>query len=213
MKIARFEFSLFGINTYVVYDPESRQCAIIDPGMMGIEEENAMKNFIARENLSVTHLINTHLHIDHAVGDRFVTQLYHTPLMAHRADQSLGKHILDQAEAFGIKEKVSIPEISVYLEEGDIISIGKGELQVIHTPGHSQGGICLFCKADGFIISGDTLFAGSVGRYDLPGGNGLQLIRSVKEKLITLPESTVVYPGHGPSTTIGHEKMSNPFLQ
>lgn len=212
MKIARFEFSLFGINTYVVYDPESHECAVIDPGMMGKEEENAMKNLIEREHLTVTHLINTHLHIDHAVGDRFITENYNVPLKAHKNDAVLGQRIKDQAVSFGIKEKVDVPEITEYLNEGDKIKIGNGTLTVIHTPGHSQGGICLYDKEDGFLISGDSLFAGSIGRYDLPGGNGPQLVRNIKDKLMDLPDETVVYPGHGPATTIGHERRSNPFL-
>lgn len=212
MKIARFEFSLFGINTYVVYDPETGECAIIDPGMMGKEEENAMRGFIGREHLKVTGLINTHLHIDHAVGDKFVIDTYGTPLQAHKADEPLIERIREQAEMFGIREKVHPADVSVYLEEGDRIKVGNGSLEVIHVPGHSPGGIALYDKEDGFLISGDSLFQGSIGRTDLPGGNMQQLVRGVKEKLLSLPGSTVVYPGHGPATTIAQEKAHNPFL-
>lgn len=212
MKIARFEFSLFGINTYVVYDPETGECAIIDPGMMGKEEENAMRGFIDREHLKVTGLINTHLHIDHAVGDKFVVDTYGTPLQAHKADEPLIERIREQAEMFGIREKVHPADVSVYLEEGDRIKVGNGSLEVIHVPGHSPGGIALYDKEDGFLISGDSLFQGSIGRTDLPGGNMQQLVRGVKEKLLSLPGSTVVYPGHGPATTIAQEKAHNPFL-
>lgn len=212
MKIARFEFSLFGINTYVVYDPETGECAIIDPGMMGKEEENAMRGFIGREHLKVTGLINTHLHIDHAVGDKFVVDTYGTPLQAHKADEPLIERIREQAEMFGIREKVHPADVSVYLEEGDRIKVGNGSLEVIHVPGHSPGGIALYDKEDGFLISGDSLFQGSIGRTDLPGGNMQQLVRGVKEKLLSLPGSTVVYPGHGPATTIAQEKAHNPFL-
>lgn len=212
MKIAKFEFSLFGINTYVVYDPDSKECAIIDPGMLGKEEQNAMKNFISHENLTVRHLINTHLHIDHAVGNKFIVDNYDTPLKAHKNDEILGERIKQQAASFGIREKVDVVPVSEYLEEGDVISIGKGKLEVIHVPGHSQGGIALYDKEDGFLISGDSLFAGSIGRTDLPGGNGSQLIRNIKDKLLTLPDSTVVYPGHGSPTTIGYERKHNPFL-
>lgn len=213
MKIARFEFSLFGINTYVVFDEATRECAIIDPGMMGIEEENAMKNFIARENLKVTHLINTHIHIDHAVGNKFVADTYSVPVSAHKADAPLMDRIREQAQMFGINEKVHTTEISEYLDEGDKIKIGRGELEVLHVPGHSQGSIVLYDRADGFLIGGDVLFSGSIGRSDLPGGNGAQLVRGIKEKLLTLPDSTVVYPGHGPATTIGEERHYNPFLR
>lgn len=213
MKIARFEFSLFGINTYVVYDEKSKECAIIDPGMLGIEEENAMKNFIMRERLNVTHLINTHLHIDHAVGNKFVADNYNVGLEAHKNDEVLGERISQQADMFGIKEKVNVIPITSYLEEGDKIFLGKEYLEVIHVPGHSQGSIALYSPNDGFLISGDALFAGSIGRSDLPGGNGAQLVRNIKEKLLTLPMETVVYPGHGDPTSINRERLYNPFLQ
>lgn len=212
LKTARFEFSLFGINTYVVFDPESRECAIIDPGMMGIEEENAMRNFIARENLKVTHLINTHLHIDHAVGDLYVSQTYGVPLEAHAADLPLMDRIRQQAEMFGIKEKVNVCEAGKLLKEGDKIDVGNSHLIVLHVPGHSPGSIVLYAPDEGVVYAGDVLFAGSVGRTDLPGGSHAQLIRGIKEKLLPLPDETIVYPGHGPATTIGQERVSNPFL-
>ncbi len=212
LKTARFEFSLFGINTYVVYDPETLECAIIDPGMMGIEEENAMRGFIARENLKVIHLINTHLHIDHAVGDIFVSRTYSVPLEAHQADLPLMDRIRQQAEMFGIKERVNVCEVEKLLKEGDTIAIGRGKLEVMHVPGHSPGSIVLYNREDGVLYAGDVLFAGSVGRTDLLGGSHSQLIRGIKEKLMTLPDNTTVYPGHGPSTTISREKTSNPFL-
>lgn len=212
LKTARFEFSLFGINTYVVFDPESRECAIIDPGMMGIEEENAMRNFIARENLKVTHLINTHLHIDHAVGDLFVSQTYGVPLEAHAADLPLMDRIRQQAEMFGIKEKVNVCKAGKLLKEGNKIDVGNSHLIVLHVPGHSPGSIVLYAPDEDVVYAGDVLFAGSVGRTDLPGGSHAQLIRGIKEKLLPLPDKTMVYPGHGPATTIGRERVSNPFL-
>lgn len=213
LHTAKFEFSLFGINTYVVYDEDTRECAIIDPGMMGIEEENAMKNFIRRENLKVRHLINTHLHIDHAVGNRFVENEYGVPVSANKADEPLLQRIREQAEMFGIREKVHVTDIGRFLKDGDEIQIGNGRLKVLQVPGHSQGSIALYAEPEGIVFSGDALFAGSVGRTDLPGGNHQQLIRSIREKLLTLPLSVIVYPGHGEPTTIGNELRSNPFLQ
>ena len=213
MNIAKFEFSLFGINTYVVFDPETKDCAIIDPGMINTEEENALKNFITRNSLKVTDIINTHLHIDHAVGVNYARTLFDAPVKAHKLDEGLGARLQEQANMFGIMERVNDISISSYLEDGDVIKIGNGELKVLHVPGHSQGSIALYDKADGFVITGDALFEGSVGRTDLPGGNGPQLIKSIKEKLLNLPDSTVVYPGHGDPTTIGRERASNPFLQ
>ena len=213
MKIAKFEFSLFGINTYVVYDPETRKCAIIDPGMIDGEEEEALEGFITRNNLEVTNIIDTHLHVDHAVGVSFAKRRYKVPFMAHKSDEPLGTRLREQAKMFGIREKVDDVFIDTYLEPGDIIRIGKGELKVLHVPGHSPGSVALYDEKDGFVITGDALFCGSIGRTDLPGGDSRTLIESIRKNLLTLPDSTLVYPGHGPATTIGQEKRTNPFLR
>lgn len=213
MKIAIFQFSLFGINTYVVYDPETRCCAVIDPGMINQEEENAMTGFIEKNNLKVTHVINTHLHLDHAVGDNFLKEKYQVPVLGAEADLPLGERMQQQAYMFGINKDFKGVEITEYLNDGDVIKIGNGSLKVIATPGHSQGSVSLYDEKDGFLISGDALFQGSIGRTDLPGGDYSQLIESIKSKLLSLPDNTVVYPGHGPATTIGDEKRHNPFLR
>lgn len=212
MEIAQFQFSLFGINTYVVWDPATNKCAIIDPGMINEEEELAMENFVSRNNLTVTHIINTHLHIDHAIGASFATKKFGAPIHAHPDDLPLGERIDEQARMFGVQGKVENVKIDRLLKDGDVIEIGEGQLEVIHVPGHSPGSIALYDKEDKFLISGDALFANSVGRADLPGGNMNQLITAIKSRLLTLPEETVVFPGHGPATTIGREKRSNPFL-
>lgn len=212
MNIAKFGFSLFGINTYVAYDPVKRKCAIIDPGMICPEEEEAITNFINRNSLEVTNIINTHLHIDHAVGAAFAKLKFGAPLLAHAKDESLGQRIREQAQMFGIREKVEDVAIDSYLEDGDIIKIGDGELHVLHVPGHSPGSIALYDKEGNWVITGDALFAGSVGRTDLPGGSMPQLMQSIKDKLLSLPDSTAIYLGHGPSSTIGRERVSNPFL-
>lgn len=212
LKIAKFEFSLFGINTYAVYDPKEGKCVIVDPGMINTEEENAIVNFIERNNLTVTNIINTHLHVDHAVGVSFAKKRFGVPVLGHKDDEFLGKRLQMQADAFGIMEKIEDVSIDTYLKEGDIIKVGSGKLEVLHVPGHSPGSIALYDKDDGFVITGDALFQGSVGRTDLPGGNGTQLIKAIRENLLPLPDSTVVYPGHGPATTIGRERAANPFL-
>lgn len=212
MKVAIFQFQLFGINTYVVVDPATKCCAVVDPGMLGDEEEKAMTDFIERNGLKPTHVINTHLHLDHAAGNSFIANHYGVPVLASRKDEPLGSRMKQQAAMFGISENFNDVEITEYLNDGDIIKIGEGELEVIEVPGHSQGSIALYDRKDGFVIVGDALFRGSIGRTDLPGGDHPQLIRSIKERLLTLPENTVVYSGHGPSTTIGAEKGGNPFL-
>ena len=133
-------------------------------------------------------------------------------MLASRKDEALGARMKQQAAMFGISENFNAVEITQYLNDGDIIKIGDGELEVIEVPGHSQGSIALYDRKDGFVIAGDALFRGSIGRTDLPGGDHAQLIKSIKERLLSLPENTVVYSGHGPSTTIGAEKASKPFL-
>lgn len=213
MKIARFVFQLFCINTYVVWDTDTLRCAVIDPGMSSRQEESALKNFIERERLTVTNLINTHMHIDHVAGNGFVMRNYGVTVSAHRLDSDLGLNLRGQADMFGLDMDTDGVVITTCLNDGDYVRIGNGSLKVLHVPGHSQGGIALYDAEDGFLISGDSLFAGSIGRTDLPGGNTHQLLTAVREKLLALPDNTVVYPGHGDSTTIGAEKHFNPFLR
>ncbi len=212
VKVAKYGFYMFGINTYVVYDPVAKEAAIIDPGMSQKGEYAALENFIEREGLKVTHLINTHLHIDHAISDKWVKEKYGVPVEANIADAPLGQYIVQQAQSFGIPGEYVAIEIEHPLKEGDVIKIGEGELKVLHVPGHSPGSICLYDKEDGFVIVGDTLFEGSIGRSDLPGGNHRQLVDAIKNKLLTLPKETAVYSGHGTPTTIGREWDTNPYL-
>ena len=212
MKVAIFQFKLFGINTYVVYDPATLSCAIIDPGMMDSEEEEAMKGFIDKNNLKVTNIINTHLHLDHAVGNSFLKKEYEVPVLAHKDDAPLGERLRQQALMFGMNMDVDDVKVDRYLVDGETIKIGDGQLKVICVPGHSLGSIALYDAADHFVIVGDALFKGSIGRTDLPGGNYRQVIGSIKDRLLTFPGDTVVYPGHGEPTTISDEKMLNPFL-
>lgn len=213
MKVIKFGFSLFGINTYVVVDESTKSCAVIDPGMIDREEEEALTGYISRNGLKVTHVINTHLHVDHAIGDKYVSELFKVSVVGHKADEPLGERIQQQATMFGMAERVEAVSLNSYLEDGDEVKVGDGRLKVLHVPGHSPGSIALYDPDGKFVITGDALFAGSVGRTDLPGGNYSQLIKAVKDKLLTLPDNTAVYPGHGPATTIGQEKKYNPFLQ
>lgn len=213
MDVAVFQFSLFGINTYVVFDRETLDCAIVDPGMINDHEEKAMTDFITRNNLRVTSIINTHLHIDHAVGNSFLSDKFKSPVLANRADVPLGERMTAQAQMFGLNREFNGVKVDKYLKDGDTVKIGTGTLKVLAVPGHSQGSIALYDEADGFVIVGDALFNGSVGRTDLPGGNHAQLIESIEKKLLSLPGDTVVYSGHGEPTTISREKTHNPFLK
>lgn len=212
LKIVKFQFFLFGINTYVVFDPVSHEAVLIDPGMSRQEEFDAMESFIARENLKVTHLINTHIHVDHVIADGWVCRKYSVPVEAHEDDATLGKIIPMQAQLFGIQSEAERVEIGHRLNDGDIIKVGSGELKVLHVPGHSPGSVALYDEADRFVIVGDTLFEGSIGRTDLPGGSQSQLLNAINEKLLTLPEDTTVFPGHGNATTVGRERQMNPYL-
>lgn len=212
MQIAIFQFSLFGINTYLIFDPDSKECVIVDPGMSNPKEEEAIENFIAEKGLRLTQIINTHLHIDHVAGIPYLREKYGAPVLAHEGDKFMADKIKDQAEAFGLQMDIDAIEISEYLKAGDKIQIGSGFLEVIEVPGHSKGSIALYDPQGGFLISGDALFKGSIGRTDLPGGDYSELIDSIQTGLLSLPDDTVVLPGHGPSSTIGEEKQTNPFL-
>ena len=212
MQVAVFQFSLFGINTYLIFDPESKECIIVDPGMTTREEEEAIENFISLKGLTLTQVVNTHLHIDHVAGIPYLRKKYGVPVLAHEGDKFLGENIAEQARMFGLDLNIGELEITQYLKAGDKIKIWKGELDVISVPGHSKGSIALYDKDSKFLISGDALFQGSIGRTDLPGGNYRELIDSIETNLLSLPDDTVVLPGHGNSSTIGEEKKSNPFL-
>ena len=212
MKVAIFQFNLFGINTYIVYDPSSKECAVIDPGMSNTEEENAITSFIKDNNLTLKYIINTHLHIDHAIGNKFLKKKYDVPVLAHPDEEILGKSIQTQATSFGLRNKVDEVIIDKPLIPGEIIKIGDGELKVIDVAGHSPGGIALYDEKDGFVIVGDALFKQSIGRTDLYGGNLKKLLKNIRENLFTLPDDTLVLSGHGPTTTIEEEKKENPFL-
>ena len=213
MQVALFQFSLFGINTYVIYDPESKECVVVDPGMSTPEEEAAIENFILDKGLKLTQIINTHLHIDHVAGIPYLRKKFGVPVLAHEGDKKLGKRIDVQSEVFGLNLKIGEIEISEYLKAGDKIKIGNGELEVISVPGHSKGSIALYDPQAKFLISGDALFQGSIGRTDLPGSDHKELLDSIKSELFTLPDETVVLPGHGAASTIGDEKRMNPFFK
>jgi glyoxylase-like metal-dependent hydrolase (beta-lactamase superfamily II) len=192
-------------NSYLLADEVTREAALFDPGM----ESEPVADILARERLTVTAIVNTHGHFDHVFGNAYFKAKTGAPLLMHRADLDLVKRLEEQSLYFGFRATPSPPP-DRFLEEGDEVRVGGIRLRVLHTPGHSAGGICLV--TDGTAFVGDTLFAGSIGRTDLPGGSAETLLTSIREKLLTLPDDTVIYPGHGPATTIGHERRHNPFL-
>lgn len=203
-----FETAIVGAletNCYLVYCPETLECAVVDPGA----EAEKIFRLIAEKSLSPTILLNTHGHVDHIGANKDVKDKFNIPLSIHSSDSAMLESVHQFEIGFLIGAKAS-PSADNFLEDGDKIEIGKSYLKVIHTPGHSQGSVSFL--GDGFILSGDTLFNGGVGRTDLPGGSWDILVSTIKNKILTMPEETTVLPGHGPPTTVGQEKEANPFI-
>lgn len=211
MQVQSFTFNPFAENTYVLFD-ETHECIIIDPGCYTQDEKTELDEFISSKSLNPVKLINTHAHIDHILGNNHVAGKYHLKLEMHAADEPLLSAAVTYGEMWGIKVEPS-PSVSTYLKEGEWIRFGNSRLQILFTPGHSPGSICLYDEQNQLIIAGDVLFYGSIGRTDLPGGQHYTLINSIRKKLFVLPDNAQVFPGHGPATTIGFEKANNPFLQ
>jgi hydroxyacylglutathione hydrolase len=211
IQVKSFLFNEFQVNTYVLWD-ETLQSVIIDPACNNTMQKEELAGFIRDHGLQPTALINTHGHIDHIAGDSFVKNEYSIPLMIHESDVFFLDHAQQFADFFSFTaDQPPVPDR--LLKEGDEVGFGKSALTVLHVPGHSPGSIVLYARKDNLMMAGDVLFYGSIGRSDLPGGNHIALIRGIKEKLMILPGETVVYPGHGEVTTIGHEYDTNPFLK
>lgn len=212
LNIKAFVFNMFGINTYVVWDQASRQAMIVDPGMIDADEQQTLTDYIAANSLSVTHMVNTHMHLDHIFGNEFIRRTYGVQVEANKCDEPFGLNREAQARRFGLRG--SFPPVGVDrpLNESDTISLGDSEFVVLHIPGHSPGSIVLYNRRYGFLLSGDVLFRGSIGRTDLAMGNHDELVEGIQTKLLTLPPDTVVYPGHGPATTIADELRGNPYV-
>ena len=211
LTVQPFTFNPLQENTYVLYN-EKGACCIIDPGCYFASEEMVLKKFIEQNGLKPVLLLNTHCHLDHIFGNRFVYKTYNLLLHLH----SLEKAVLDYGPMAGQMYQLPFDNYDaelVFIEEGQTLLIGDDELHVLLTPGHSPGSVSFYSKEHKFVISGDVLFQGSVGRTDLPGGDFAILEESIKIKLYTLPADTIVYSGHGDSTTIGDEIKDNPFVR
>lgn len=211
MNIKIFTFNQFFENTFIISD-STNECIIIDPGCYDKNEKQILQDYILSNNLVPTRLINTHCHIDHILGNNFVSKTWDLELEIHHKDIDLLKNSKNIADLYGFVNYENSPITNKFLVEGDIIEFGKSKLEVLFTPGHAPGHISLYSKNENFIISGDVLFNNSIGRTDLPGGNYNTLIDTIKSKFLRLDDSTVVYCGHGPSTTVGKERINNPFL-
>lgn len=211
LQIHTFTFNPFQENTYVVSD-ETRECVIIDPGCHNYEERKILKDFIDNQNFKVTHLLNTHAHIDHVLGNEFVKRNFGVKLYLHKNDIPLLQNAAGRAEYFGFPAYEG-SEVDVFLEEGDVITFGHSTLDVLFVPGHAPGHVAFVNTEQKICLSGDVLFRGSVGRTDLPLCNFDDLMNSIRTKLYTLEDDTVVYPGHGGPTKIGIEKRTNPYCR
>jgi glyoxylase-like metal-dependent hydrolase (beta-lactamase superfamily II) len=211
ITIRKFVFNDFMVNTYILYD-ETNECMIIDAACIEESEKKQLSDFIVNNKLKLKRNINTHCHVDHILGQDFIATTYGIYPEYHQASIPFFETLREIGASFGYRID-RIPSAKGYLHDGNLIKFGNSELKVLYTPGHADGSVCLYQHAQRFVITGDVLFRESVGRTDLPTGNYNILMKSIKEKLFTLPDDVVVYPGHGPETTIGYEKANNPFIQ
>ena len=212
ITVKQFTFNFFGENTYLLYD-KTKEAVLIDCGCITPDEENRLSDFIDKNNLTLKKLLNTHYHFDHVIGNAYIFHKYGIRPEIHRGEKNANTPTLNmQASKFGIPMNFEEIEPARNIEDNEDIHFGHSVLKAIFAPGHSPASLVFYSEADKFLIAGDVLFLGSIGRTDLWGGDYNTLIESIRNRLLTLPDDTTVYPGHGPSTTIGAEKNSNPFL-
>lgn len=207
MIFATIAVGPLGTNSYILGCPETGVGVVIDPG----SEPERILTEVKRLNLTIKYIINTHGHFDHVGGNRRIVEATGAQLLIHSDDAPMLDRAAKVATMYGTSSENS-PQPNAFLEDGQLIAFGKEELKVLHTPGHTPGGCSLYSAKQGVAITGDTLFAESVGRTDFPGSSHAALMAGIKGKLMTLPDTTKVYPGHGPSSTIGHERKHNPYL-
>lgn len=211
MEFKAFVFNPIQENTYVIYD-ETGEAAIIDAGNFDETENDKLASFISENKLSVKCVFNTHNHWDHIFGLEWVRKTYNPRIYCHADDLPWMDNFSTICESYGFGKR-NVPQPTNYYYNGQAVTVGNMTLKVLHTPGHSAGGVSLYCDESKLLFSGDTLFFNCVGRADLPGGDDGQLIRSIKTQILTLPDDTIVLPGHGLRTDIKYERLNNPYLQ
>ena len=210
MEIKKFTFNPFQENTYVLYD-ETKEAIIVDPGCFNSSEEKQLSAFISDKELTPVKLVNTHAHVDHVLGNKFIANNYQIGLELYNSEYPMLKMAKTSADLYGVPYNES-PEPSAFLKEGDLLKFGSTELEILYVPGHAPDHLVFLNRSQKLLIAGDTLFKGSIGRTDLPGGNHEQLLDNIRKKLFTMDSEVVVYSGHGNETTIGEEKANNPFF-
>ena len=212
MNATMMSVNPFGENLYILWDETTHDAVVVDPGMMRDSEREMVTKFIAENKLNVKHVLLTHLHIDHITSARWLADQTGADVCGSALDAQLGLELPDQVAHFHLKIEVEPLKLNRELVDGDTIPLGDEVIQVLHVPGHSPGGLAFYLAESGLLIAGDTIFNGSVGRTDLMGGDMAQLLNSIREKIFTLPDETVIASGHGPTTTVADEKRFNPFL-
>ncbi len=202
----------FGENMYILWDEASHEAVVVDPGMMRDGEREMVTKFIGDNKLNVKHVLLTHLHVDHITGARWLADKTGADVCGSALDNPLGQELPEQVAHFRINVEVEPLTVDRNLADGDTLQLGDETIQVLQVPGHSPGGLAFYLPQSALLVSGDTIFNGSVGRTDLWGGDMAQLINSIREKILPLPDETVIASGHGPTTTVADEKRFNPFL-
>jgi hydroxyacylglutathione hydrolase len=210
MKIYKFVFSPIDVNSYILSD-DSGDCAIIDCGCYNKDENSQLEEFIKENNLNPVLLLNTHCHLDHIFGNKFILERYGLRTHSSELEETNRRNAVQHAMIFGLSMEKS-PEPAGFIKDNERITFGKCSLTALHVPGHTTGSLAFYSENDECVFTGDALFAGSIGRTDLPGGDYPTLINSIKSRLFVLPASTVIYSGHGPESTIGDEMKTNPYF-
>ncbi len=212
LRIHRFTFNPFAENSYLLINAKN-DCWVVDPGMWNATEEAEFHKFITDNNLKPQAILNTHAHIDHVLGVQSVVDRYKIPFALHPLDAPLLAAAPASGIRFGLPGAVVVPPVTIDLAEGVGYKLGdEDEIEIRHVPGHAPGHVVFYNAAGGWVVGGDVLFEGSIGRTDLPGGDHDTLISNIHSKMLTLPDEVVVFPGHGEATTIGKERAGNPFL-
>lgn len=211
IEIVKFTFNPFQENSYLILG-KNKSCIVIDPGCSDSHEETILKNYIEKNGLKPSRLLNTHCHLDHIAGNEFIRANYGLRLEAHRNEIATLNMAPMSAQLYGLGHMKTSPPIEVFIDEADQIEINGDFLDILFVPGHAPGHLAFVHHASKSVINGDVLFYGSIGRTDLPGGNHQQLLKSIEEKMFTLPDDYTIYCGHGPETTVGFEKKHNPFF-